>query len=127
MTQETSVVLASFDYELVDEQKRNVVRQRTGEIKSCVKNGLSDVFEIGNHLREVSELLEHGQWEDWLSAEFDWAQRTALNFMRVAEVFKKENFADIRQRGDDYGPGLTHSPNTRRKPGSSPAVVGFSP
>ena len=95
MTRETSVILASFDYGLVNEQKRNVVRQRTGEIKSCAKNGLGNVFEIGNHLREVKELLEHGQWEDWLSAEFDWAQRTAQNFMRVAEVFKNEKFADL--------------------------------
>jgi Protein of unknown function (DUF3102) len=37
----------------------------------------------------VKDALDHGQFLSWLKAEFGWAERTARNFMSVAEQFGK--------------------------------------
>ncbi len=36
---------------------------------------------------EVKDLLPHGEWLPYLDREFGWSQRTAYNFMNVAEKF----------------------------------------
>jgi hypothetical protein len=46
-------------------------------------------------LTEVKERLPHGKFLSWLKGEFGWAERTAQNFMRVYELSKSANFADL--------------------------------
>ena len=46
---------------------------------------------IGQHLVEVKDVLEHGQFSDWCQTEFDMSQRTAQRMMQVAEVFGGKN------------------------------------
>ena len=41
------------------------------------------------------EALEHGHFGPWLKAEFGWGERTAQNFMSVAERFKFAKIADL--------------------------------
>jgi hypothetical protein len=55
-------------------------------IKAKVKKTLQGVIEIGNDLLAVKKALEHGQFGRWLKGEFGWRQRTAYNFMSVADV-----------------------------------------
>src|SRR5947208_15313192 len=43
----------------------------------------------------VKEALEHGHFGPWLKAEFGWGERTAQNFMSVAERFKFAKIADL--------------------------------
>ena len=84
-----------FNYAELDAGTRTLVEQRTIEIRELVKRTAHGVIEIGQKLIEVKELLGHGNFLAWLEAEFDWAERTARNFMRVAETFKSANFADV--------------------------------
>src|SRR5262249_26841287 len=48
-------------------------------------------------LQAVKEALPHGQFTPWLKAEFGWSERSAQNFMSVAEWFgpKTEIIADL--------------------------------
>ncbi len=84
-----------FDYDALETEARIVVKQRTGEIKTLVRRAAQDIIEIGQKLIEVKEHLEHGQFGAWLKAEFDWSERTARQFMTVADQFKTANFADL--------------------------------
>jgi hypothetical protein len=53
------------------------------------------IVEIGKELLAIKDILPHGRFLEWLSAEFGWKERMARHFMNVAERFKSANFADI--------------------------------
>lgn len=87
--------LRAFDYTALDAETRIVVQQRTGEIKSLMRRTAQDIIEIGLKLTEVKARLGHGSFGGWLKAEFEWSERTAQNFMRVADAFKSATVADL--------------------------------
>ena len=84
-----------FDYNALDIEDKIVVQQKTEEIKVLMRRTAQDVFDIGQKLSEIKTRLGHGQFGNWLKAEFEWSERTAQNFIRVYESFKSENFADL--------------------------------
>lgn len=89
-------MLASrFDYKNVEKADREFVRQKTTEIHDRMGRAAQNIVEIGQRLIEVKERLNHGQFCNWLVAEFDWGERTARNMMNVAARFKTANFADL--------------------------------
>jgi hypothetical protein len=88
--------LTLFDYAALDSETRIVVQQRTTEIKALMKRAASDIIEIGQKLIEVKSRLGHGRFGGWLVAEFDWSDRTARQFMLVADRFKSANFSDLQ-------------------------------
>jgi hypothetical protein len=51
------------------------------------RNVVRDILEIGARLREVRNLLYHGEWERWLDCEFGWSSRTARRCMAAAKAF----------------------------------------
>ena len=63
-----------------------------------MKRTVEDIIEVGKDLLAVKEALPHGAFGKWLSAEFGWTERTARNFMAVAEWFgpKTEMIFDLR-------------------------------
>jgi hypothetical protein len=77
-----------FDYTTLEAETRIVIQQRTSEIKSLMRRTGQDIINIGQKLVEVKEQLGHGQFRNWLKAEFDWSVRTAARFMQVATKFK---------------------------------------
>lgn len=85
----------SFDYGTLDTDTAQFVQQATNEIKGLFKQTVKSVIGIGQWLLQVKERLVHGQWLSWLEAEFDWSDRTALNYMNVARQFKPESIADL--------------------------------
>ncbi|NJP22126.1 MAG: DUF3102 domain-containing protein [Hydrococcus sp. CRU_1_1] len=88
-------VSSSFDYTALDIDTASFVRQQTGEIHELVRRSAQDIFEIGQKLIQVKEKLGHGNFRNWLIAEFDWNERTAQNFMNVARQFKSETVAHL--------------------------------
>jgi hypothetical protein len=70
--------------------------EHTAEIRRLGKQAVENVVAIGCHLIECKKLLGHGNWLPWLKWEFGWTDRTALNFMRVAELSKSETVSDLR-------------------------------
>ena len=70
------------------------------EIRRLGKRLTTDVIEIGRHLTEVraelQETVGHGHFHAWVDREFEWSDRTTLNFMRVYELsLKSETVSDL--------------------------------
>ena len=72
------------------------VRSSAERIRERVKKTVENIIEVGNELLAVKESLDHGHFLPWLKAEFGWSERTARNFMAIAEHFgKSAKFADL--------------------------------
>ena len=64
-------------------------------IRERIKKTVEGIIEVGNELLAVKDALPHGQFLPWLRAEFGWSERSAQNFMSVAEQFKSAKIADL--------------------------------
>jgi hypothetical protein len=91
----TNIVPTGFNYQGLSVDTEAFVREATSEIKRLAQRSAQDMRDIGLKLMEVKAKLPHGRFGLWLGAEFGWSDRTARGFMRVAEVFKTENFSDL--------------------------------
>jgi hypothetical protein len=89
------IVVLGFDYSPLDTKIAEQARSTADRIRQRLKKTLEDLMEVGNDLLAVKEALPHGQFLPWLRAEFGWSERTAQNFMSVAESFKSAKFADL--------------------------------
>lgn len=86
----------SFDYQMLTHTQRQIIQQRTEEIRARLRRSAQDIWEIGQRLAEVRSQLKRGQFETWLGNEFGWSRRTAYNFISVYEAFQESvNFAEI--------------------------------
>ncbi|MBV9388611.1 MAG: DUF3102 domain-containing protein [Chroococcidiopsidaceae cyanobacterium CP_BM_ER_R8_30] len=86
-----------FDYTTLDTDTSRFVKLQTGEIRGLMKRTAQGNVKIGQRLIEVKAKLRHGQFLDWLNAEFQWSYPTAARFMQVASSFGQnyefDNFA----------------------------------
>ena len=48
---------------------------------------LGHAIEIGRRLTEAKNMLEHGQWTDWLKNQVNFSQSTANNMMRIFDAY----------------------------------------
>ncbi|MDR7867785.1 MAG: DUF3102 domain-containing protein [Sporomusaceae bacterium] len=69
---------------------------RTADVIAAEINGikaqtravmLCGSIEIGRRLVEAKDMLEHGQWTDWLEKSVDYSPRTAQNLMKIFEEY----------------------------------------
>ena len=83
-----------FDYSALDQEMQITLRLRASEIKTLAKRVASDIVEIGGKLAEVKDTLGgNGRFNEWLSSELGWSERTAYNFIGVWQKFGAANFA----------------------------------
>ena len=75
-----------------------VARTAAERIKLRLKRTVEDIIEIGRELTAVKDELPHGQFLPWIAAEFEMSDRTANDFMNVANRFggKSEIIADFK-------------------------------
>lgn len=71
------------------------LKQIIADTKPRLKRAAEDVFVIGKNLIEAKAIVGHGHFGKFLKAEFEMTERTAQNFMRVAETFKCETVSDL--------------------------------
>lgn len=76
-----------FDYTQIDEGIRDEVKDAAAAIHAHGTGVLASIIAIGKRLIEVKGMLPHGQFTDWIVAEFDLSERTAQNYMNVAKEF----------------------------------------
>jgi molecular chaperone DnaK (HSP70) len=95
---ELVVVEAGFNYSPLEPAVAKKVQATAEHIRETVKRTIEGIIEVGQDLIQVKEALPHGQFSPWLRAEFGWTERTARNFMAVAEAFgpKTEIISDLR-------------------------------
>lgn len=68
----------------------------TAEIRFYKAQTVQSVIEIGKRLTEAKGMLEHGQWLGWLKVNVEISERTARNFMRLADEFSnRQPVADL--------------------------------
>src|SRR5262245_17437578 len=91
----TALVVPQFDYEAIAPADREAVVRHTQVIRSLGRKLIRDIIELGKSLLAVKELLPHGQFLNWLGAEFGMDSRTAQNFMQVASSVKNENISEL--------------------------------
>jgi hypothetical protein len=98
-----------------------------------------NIIDIGDLLLEAKAQCEHGQWLDWLSAEFAWSVDSAERYMRVAELAAKirslrnlklapTTLYKLADRVDEDLPAIVkelakHSTNTPLRPGDARRVI----
>src|SRR5581483_6392265 len=76
-----------FNYSVLRTEAAEKVRAATDRIRERVRRTLEDILQIGSNLLKVKGVLGHGLFSKWLQAEFGWSERSAENFMSVAEHF----------------------------------------
>jgi gas vesicle protein len=89
------LVVVGFNYDLLETKLADKLRNAADRIRERVKKTVEDIIEVGNDLLGIKEALPHGQFLPWVKAEFGWSERTAQNFMSVAEQFKSAKIADL--------------------------------
>lgn len=92
---ENEIVKPAFDYAVVPEASRELVKSKTIETKILVRQTAHGIIEIGKNLIEVKQAIGHGNWLPWLDAEFGFSERSAQNFMNVADKFKSATVSDL--------------------------------
>src|SRR5437660_591638 len=87
-----------FDYSPLPTAVANHVRSAAERIRRTVKHTVENVIAVGNDLPGVKRALSHGRFGAWLRAGFGWTNRTARNFVAVAEYFgpKTEMISELR-------------------------------
>jgi hypothetical protein len=75
---------------------KTVLAEHVEAIRSLGQT-IANVIEIGRRLTECKGIVGQRNFGNWIDNEFDWAERTAQNFMRVYQLSKTEsaNFADL--------------------------------
>lgn len=79
--------LGGFDWNALDPDTRFIVKQTTERLHDLERKTGEAIIQIGRGLSDTKERLGHGQFEQWLSAEFGWSRSTAYKFVQVADAF----------------------------------------
>ncbi len=70
---------------------------------SSASEAVEHAIKCGQLLREAKASVGHGAWADWLAANFPKSERTARNYMRLAEqkdeLPNRQRVADLTVRG----------------------------
>lgn len=91
LTPNTAAMQLKYNYDQLDSDTAITTRSAAIEIKTNAERAKASMIAIGQKLTAVKGLLQHGQFEDWCSVEFDMSQRTAQRMMAAAEVFGGRN------------------------------------
>lgn len=80
-----------YNYDTIDAGVREQVIEAALDIRQRINRAQGDLLATGQKLIETKDLLPHGQFQDWVQTEFGFSQRTAQNFMNVAERFAEKS------------------------------------
>ena len=95
-----------FDYSSLDPETRSEAQLVADEIKTRMRGA---VVEVGAALARIKARLVHGQFGDWLVAEFGMTERTAQNYMSAAALAAKYETVSVLPAGSLY---LLAAPST---------------
>jgi hypothetical protein len=92
------VLREAFDYDSLNTGTVRQIQTAAQRIRHMMKRTLEDLIAVGNDLLAVKETLPHGKFGPWLRVEFGWTERTARNFMTVAQRFgpRTEIISELR-------------------------------
>ena len=70
---------------VINAEAAELVKSATEKIIALQRRAVADVAEIGAELIRVKAAVGQGNFLGWIKAEFDWSERSAQNYMSVAE------------------------------------------
>ena len=70
-------------------QDQRSIDQITLEINFYKAQTAQNIIEIGKRLIEAKQQLQHGEWLPWLRDKVEFTERSAQNFMKIAEEYSK--------------------------------------
>lgn len=106
----------NFNYEILDQETQINIKQKTFEIKVLIRQAAKDIIEVGQKLVTVKKQLKHGEFRNWLKAEFDWSISSATKFMQVYDKFKNINFTHFNFSASAlYALAAPSTPESARK------------
>lgn len=87
----------AWNYEQLGSNAASAI-EHTVAIKKSERRASEAIIEAGQHLIAMKGMLNHGQWGDWLAAEFGMSHQTAFRMMQVAEHFgsKSNNLLNLK-------------------------------
>ncbi|WP_167315907.1 DUF3102 domain-containing protein [Brucella microti] len=86
-----------FSYAALSRDDEVSAKEDAAIIKAHMKSAAESIIAVGLALKRQKERLPHGMFLPWIEAEFRMTDRTALNFIRVAEHYngKSETISDL--------------------------------
>lgn len=81
---------SGFDYESLPADIASEARIAADRIHDLRQKASTAIIAIGRELIQIKGKLDHGQFGNWLAAEFKMTDRTARNYMQVAKTFGDE-------------------------------------
>jgi hypothetical protein len=82
----TAITNLAFDYASLPPHVADKARKAANRIKHRLHRHVREIAEIGHDLQEIKDQLDHGQFGEWLEAEFEMSDRTAARYMRVGQI-----------------------------------------
>ena len=79
--------VVAFSYADVAPDTVGRLKQTADAIRHSVASQVEGVVAVGKSLVEVKAALPHGMFGPWLTHEFSWTERTAVNYIHVADTF----------------------------------------
>jgi hypothetical protein len=76
-----------FDYGELAAPDVKKCEAAVARIKKCQRRMMVDIIAIGSELNDVKQLLEHGQFGDWIDCYFGWSWKTADRMMKASQAF----------------------------------------
>jgi hypothetical protein len=88
---------AAFDYDALPQEAATALRQSADRIRALGRKQTEAILDIGKELKAAKDTLPHGQFTPWVTAEFGMTDRTALNYMYLADwaADKPEIISDL--------------------------------
>ncbi len=80
-----SSAITGFSYESLTPEEADIARTAAASIRTTLAGSLR---EIGTHLSQVRAALPHGSFALWVEAELGLTDRTARNYMHVADFLE---------------------------------------
>ena len=78
-----------FDYASISYEDGLALRRSAEEVRTLVKRTAENIVSVGRHLSDAKKRLARGYWLPWLKKEFSWTDRTAENYIRVFEWYRR--------------------------------------
>ncbi|MEY9780345.1 DUF3102 domain-containing protein [Sinorhizobium fredii] len=84
-------------------------------IRSLHKRSVESVVFIGRELRQVKDLLPHGDFLSWIDKEFRMTPRTAQNYMRTVDLCEKYETVSYLEASAIYALAAPSTPEPTRQ------------
>jgi hypothetical protein len=94
MTAALAVIPAPFDYSAMDGELAANLRKQAARIKKRIGKATQDLIDIGRDLQAAKkQLIDHGEFVEWVEIEVGISRRTAQAYMAVARLAEDKGAA----------------------------------